>query len=619
MSRAHTDRPIAQPSCAHLHAALALVVVCALACGTTRSSQTTLATQSHANDPTRLHTNQLGYLPALSKCATLQSDATSPVAWSLLDARGQTVLSGQTEVRGFDAASGEHVHSIDFTNARKPASSYRLRAAGQESHPFAIQKDVLHKLRWDALAFFYHQRSGIEITLPFAGEPRWTRPAGHLSDRSVGCADAACDYTLDVSGGWYDAGDHGKYVVNGGITVWTLLNLYERSEATRAAFADGTQNIPERDNGTSDLLDEVRWELEFLLRMQVPEGHALAGMVHHKIHDVAWTPLPTAPDEDHMPRFLRPPSTAATLNLAAVAAQAARIYRDIDPAFSARCLDAARRAYTAAADNPARYAPETDANGGGAYADTQLDDERYWAAAELSITTGEEAYRAQLTAAAIEASFFADGAGDKPPTALGWKDVAGAGTISLALAAPDALSELRQQARDVIRRAADALVTLQARQGYGMPYAGEDDGAYPWGSNALVLNNALVLAVAFQLGGDSAHLDAVVAAMDYILGDNPLDQSYVTGHGARPLHNPHHRFFAHELDPERPSAPPGFVSGGPNSGLQDPVAQAELSGCAPARCFVDDIQSYATNEVAINWNAPLAWLATFLDEQGAAP
>ena len=138
-------------------------------------------------------------------------------------------------------------------------------------------------------------------------------------------ADLACGYTLDVRGGWYDAGDHGKYVVNGGIAAWQLLNSYERAEqrsVTPTAFGDGTLAIPEKANGVPDLLDEARWEVEFLLKMQAPDG-----MAHHKIHDENWTGLPTRPELDDQPRRLSATSTAATLNLAAVAAQAARLWR----------------------------------------------------------------------------------------------------------------------------------------------------------------------------------------------------------------------------------------------------------------------------------------------------
>src|SRR5690606_25376540 len=155
------------------------------------------------------------------------------------------------------------------------------------------------------------------------------RPAGHVGvepnqgDISVPRQPGVCDYFLNVSGGWYDAGDHGKYVVNGGSSAHPLMSLYERG---KAAFAGGPLHITETGNGVPDVLDEARWEQEFLLSMQVPDGKPLAGMAHHKIHDREWTGLPLLPHLDPQPRELHPPSTAATLNLAATAAQAARVF-----------------------------------------------------------------------------------------------------------------------------------------------------------------------------------------------------------------------------------------------------------------------------------------------------
>ena len=265
-------------------------------------------------------------------------------------------------------------------------------------------------MKYDALAFFYLQRSGVPIEMPYAGSAAYVRPPGHPGDKSVACApEAPCSYRLDVSGGWYDAGDHGKYVVDSGFAVWMLQNQYEtlsRFGATARDFADGTMNIPERKNERPDLLDEARFNLEFMLRMQVPAGQPLAGMAHLKVHDNRWTPIPTMPDQDTTPRYLRPPTTAATLNLAAAAAQAARIWRPLDPAFAARCLTAAETAFAAALANP-RLMSEKDTPGGGTYADGGLDDERYWAAAELYITTGKPAYKAE-----IDRSRFASSASD---------------------------------------------------------------------------------------------------------------------------------------------------------------------------------------------------------------
>ena len=101
-----------------------------------------------------------------------------------------------------------------------------------------------------------------------------------------------------------------------------------------------------------DILDEARFDLESLMKMQVPAGKPMAGMAHHKIHGEKWTAIPTAPDKDDIKRFLRPVSTAATLNLAAAAAQAARLWKTLDPAFAAQLPDRRRDGLRGGAEEP---------------------------------------------------------------------------------------------------------------------------------------------------------------------------------------------------------------------------------------------------------------------------
>jgi endoglucanase len=568
--------------------------------------------------------NQVGYFPRLPKLATVKSAAAEPLEWRLRSASGSVVAKGRTTVVGLDAAAGEKVHVADFSSVRTPGRGYVLAVGADESHPFAIAGDLYARLQYDALAYFFQNRSGVPIEMPYAGEERWARPAGHVGDRGVGCAPAraggppACAYELDASGGWYDAGDHGKYVVNGGIAAWTLMNEWESAEARGAAraFADGKLNIPEHHNGAPDLLDEARFELEFLLKMQVPDGQPLAGMAHHKIHDKEWTALGLAPNEDRQARFLYPPSTAATLNLAATAAQGARLWRKLDPKFAARCLAAAEKAWAAAAAHPTEYAAPGGV-GGGPYDDRDVSDERYWAAAELFVTTNgtkREEYGKAMRASSHFGEVPTTLGGDGAPTSMSWDHVQALGTISLALS--DALPAAdRAAARAAVRAAADRYAALMRGQGYRVPFAPGTKG-FPWGSSSFVLNNAVILGLAFDFSGDERYLDAAAEAMSYLLGRNPLDQSYVTGYGARPLEHPHHRFWAHQANAKFPSPPPGVVSGGPNSGLQDPYAQAAgLAGCAPEACFVDNIEAWSVNEIAINWNAPLAWVAAFLSER----
>jgi endoglucanase len=577
-----------------------------------------VTTEASASAP-KLLVNQVGYLPKRAKLGTLVNESSEPVAFQLLDAQGKVVSEGTSTPFGADKASGKTVHTLDFSSFSAEGEGYVLTAAGEKSHPFAIGAGLYKSLKYDALAYFYHNRSGIDITMPYAGHERWTRRSGP-DDKQVGCAPGAgCNHTLDVSGGWYDAGDHGKYVVNGGISVWTLFNQYERLAQvgkSKPDFDDGKLSIPEQKNGVPDLLDEARWELDFLLRMQIKDG-AQAGLVHHKMHDAAWTALPLRPDQDKQKRQLYAASTAATLNLAATAAQGARIFKSLDAAYAQRCLAAAERAYAAALKHPDLFA-KVGGVGGGPYDDNHLSDEFYWAAAELWITTGNASYRDAVTKSAYYRKVPTDGEGGSGGMAsFTWQNTESLGTLSLALAAGAQGASEQSAARDAVKQAADVYLQARAAQGFHVPLAPDRDDKLAWGSNGSVLNNMMVLALAYDFSSDPRYADAVVGGMDYLLGDNPLDQSYVTGYGARPLLHPHHRFWANQVDASFPPPPPGAVSGGPNSSLQDPYAQGYgLKGCAPQTCFVDHIESFSTNEITINWNAPLAWTAAFLDELG---
>jgi endoglucanase len=202
-------------------------------------------------------------------------------------------------------------------------------------------------------------------------------------------------------------------------------------------------------------------------------------------------------------------------------------------------------------------------------------------------------------------------------SSMSWQSTQALGSISLAITQNGLSAADVAAIRKNLLATADAFLQVTQAQGHRVPFKAGPKGQYPWGSNSFVLNNALVLALAHDFTKDAKYLNGVVLAMDYLLGRNPLDQSYVTGHGERPLQHPHHRFWANQVNPTLPKPPPGAVSGGPNSGLEDPyVKAAGLAGCAPQKCWIDHIEAWSANEITINWNAPLAWVLAFLDERG---
>ncbi|SDS29158.1 glycoside hydrolase family 9 protein [Actinoplanes derwentensis] len=550
----------------------------------------------------RVRVNQVAYLPDGPKGATVVTSYTSALPWILNDKTGRKLASGRTVPRGTDPSSGQNVHTIDFSGVHRAATGLTITADGETSRPFDIGRQAYQKLRSDALKLYYTQRSGIAIRDDL--RPGYARPAGHVGvapnqgDTAVPCQPGVCDYTLDVRGGWYDAGDHGKYVVNGGISVWELLAEYEHNRGSRKL----NLSIPESGNRVPDILDEARWELEFLLSMQAP-----GGLVHHKIHDRAWTGLPLLPHLDPQPRELHPVSTAATLNLAATAAQAARLFKPYDAAFARRALAAARTAYDAARANPALYAPESDGVGGGAYNDAKVTDDFYWAAAELYLTTGERKYASDVLASPEHS---ADVFG---PVAFDWASTAAAAKIDLALV-PNRLPGLSTVKSQLVT-GADKYLAIQREHPYGVAYAPANN-SWDWGSSSIVANNLVVIAAAHRLTGRAKYRNGLITGLDWLFGRNALNISYVTGYGEVAAQNQHSRWYAAQLDPSLPHPPPGTLAGGPNSSIQDPVAQSLLQGCVGQFCYIDDIQSWSTNELTINWNAALAHLIGYAAELG---
>ncbi|MBN1430051.1 MAG: glycoside hydrolase family 9 protein [Anaerolineae bacterium] len=642
----------------------------------------------------KVRVNQTGYLATGAKKASVISASTDTLTWQLVDSNGTVVDTNSTIPFGIDASSGDSLHIIDFSSYTGEGAGYMLVVDGEASHPFDISNSLYRQMKTDAMAYFYHNRSGTAIEEQYVGAA-YARGAGHAEqageglsrDGAVPCftgtaldnstwADCVMtvgkdgvqtnnppmftsDYRVNGLLGWYDAGDHGKYVVNGGISVWTLLNLYEQNPF---AFPDQSMSIPYAGNGVPDILDEARWELEFMLNMQVPPegsgytvpvgGVSASGLVHHMLHDIAWTDLPNRADEvfgtvNPTPsRAVYPPSTAATLNLAAVGAQCARIWENIDPEFSKRCSDAAQRAWDAAVVHPNIYAVEKGFNGGGPYPDYNVQDECYWAAAELFITTGNSDYAACLNDPS-NASYYLSvptTLGDEGSGPMTWGDTAALGTISLATVPNVLATDDVNTARANIIAAADAFIANEASEGYGTPYKSgtqtdfncDDDPEdpddclipipmYAWGSNSFVLNEMIIMGLAHDLTGEAKYFNGLLGGLDYLLGRNAMDKSYVSGYGENPLQNPHHRHWAYQAwprdDMRYPPPPAGAISGGPNSQLialadnKATNAMGLFDRCwgTPQKCYVDDVDAFAVNEITINWNAPFVWALAYID------
>ena len=580
-------------------------------------------------------TNQVGYFPKMAKKATLLSTSDKPVKFEVKDSSGKSVYSGKSEVFGFDKDSGDSVHILDFSDVKDEGTFTLETADGAVSREFSIGiREQYSALLYDSLNYFYQNRSGIPIEAQYitSGDAQsLARAAGHTSD--VATVEQTWGYTAssgsqDVTGGWYDAGDHGKYVVNGGISLWLMQNEYERAlkRGTEDAYADGMMNLPENTNGYPDLLDEARYEMEWMLKMIVRDGDC-KDMVYHKVHDIKWTALATAPADDDKERILKPPTTAATLNLAACGAQSYRLWKDLDPTFAEQCLTAAKNAFEAAKAHPAMFAPLDESIGGGAYGDDDVTDESYWAACELFAATGDEYYMKAIQTNQHSKSIptsLSGGEAVGAPGSFDWGHTAALGSLTLLLHTDMLSEEDAAQLEKNLYASANYFLELEKKQGYGLPYGqsgisyADSDTGYIWGSNSVVADNAIILAYAYDMNGEPDYLNGVVSAMDYLLGRNAMDYSYVTGYGTHSAQYPHHRWWSNLLSDAFPKAPCGVLVGGPNSGMEDPWVRGsgwKKGQIPPQKCYLDHIEAWCVNECTINWNTPLAWLTSYLCEQ----
>jgi endoglucanase len=377
------------------------------------------------------------------------------------------------------------------------------------------------------------------------------------------------------------------------------------------------------------------------------------------MHDHKWTGLATTPveyaEEWGTTRIVKPPTYAATFNMIACAAQAARLWKGIDDSFADKCLKNAEASWKAVMakeskwaiqkgnwETDPQFAPLDQAIGGGGYGDTYVEDDAYWAACELFSTTGKDDYYSFLSkyknkndgdghdkAFDITCS-LGGGENNGSFSSFNWGCTSGLGTLSLYLN-PSKLSSAEQSAvKSSITAAGDAYLTQMAKEGMGIPYkeatfedainigAGVKVTGYEWGSNSFVINNAMVLAYAYDASKSSKYLNGAAEALDYIFGRNGLGFSFVTGYGTYHSENPHHRYWSYELDHSFPMAPSGVMSGGCGAGLQDPYVGGlgyQRGKVASQKCFVDSIEAWSVNEVTINWNAPFAWAMSFFDDE----
>ena len=332
-----------------------------------------------------------------------------------------------------------------------------------------------------------------------------------------------------------------------------------------------------------------------MLTMQDPHD----GGVYHKLTNAAFDGM-VMPGVTTLPRYAVQKSTAASLDFAAVLAQSARILKNFStqlPGLSDSCLQAATKAWQWAEQHPnilydqdamnKSFDPDVST---GAYGDGSMADEKLWAAAELWITTGQQTF-----ANAIQKSQLRTGL-------MSWNNVGTMGLLSISRHSKKLSAGIDLKGIDTYLLAfADSLVNNIGTNAFGVVMGGSPKD-FEWGSNAVAANQGMICIHAYLLTKNKKYLNAALSNADYILGRNATGYCFVTGAGTKSAMRPHHRPSVADgiLEPV-----PGLLAGGPNPGKQD---KCNYSFSEPETTYVDDDCSYASNEIAINWNAPLVYL-----------
>lgn len=521
-----------------------------------------------------INVNQIGYLPKEEKKAVVRSADGSEVSGSfdVVDQTGKTVYTGELQDAKENKASGEQTAIADFTEVTE-AGTYKIVTENYgESFSFEIGDDIYDAVSDSTLRMFYLQRCGTEVQ-----DDTFGHAACHTGG-AIAYGSTASSFT-EVLGGWHDAGDYGRYVVAGAKAAADLMLAYE---AYGDQFGDDT-GIPESGNGTPDILDEVKYELDWMLQMQDTES----GGVYHKITGENF-PDAVMPEEETAQMYLAPISTTATADFAATMAMASRVFKD----------DAAAQVYLDAAKKAWAYLEVTPGDGvgfknpdsimTGEYDDTNDTDERYWALAELYKTTGDETYLNAMK----------EYSADKIGTGLGWQNVGLYGMYAYLTSGSS--DDYYDSVKVQFDQAVDAAYAYAQADAYGVALGSSD---YTWGSNMNVANNGMLFLMANRLEANPDYVKAANAQVDYLMGTNTNSYCFITGFGTLSPVSPHHR-------PSQSvgQTMSGMLIGGPDANLEDPYAKATLADKAPAACYVDNVQSYSCNEVTIYWNSPLVYL-----------
>ena len=564
---------------------------------------------SCSNGADSIKVNQVGFYPQQEKTLTLESGNSSETVSIYRAETGERAWEGKALYSAVSPWSGKVRKVFDFSEITEPGK-YMIKA-GRETKEIVISEKALSALADCALTGFYHQRTGMDLD-PAVAE-QWARKAGHPDTlvyihASAASASRPEGTVISSPKGWYDAGDYNKYIVNSGYSLGLMAE----------AFLMFPKN-----NESADIykpvFEELLYNEEWMWTMQDPAD----GGVYHKLTTPNFEGFVT-PAECNQKRYVVQKSVTAALDFAASLYSMARLNRmacigdDINASFYLDRINKAEAAYAWAKANPDALYNQLKINETcnpdittGEYGDTNAEDEFFWAASSLYLATKKAEYLEDVKQHFPESFKL-----------MSWGHVAPLGVFNWLQYEKQILADkghntgaIKHQEQKIIDRCKAMLLeyceaAVKDAEGSCFNNAfGNRTEEFGWGCCSSFCDQSICFLYAYDITGDKKYLDNAFRNMNYILGQNATGYCYVTGFGLKSPMFPHSR-LCHSDGVDAPI--PGLLVGGPNPMQNDIAEVVKYDSDYPDESYMDIMPSYASNEIAINWNASLVAAASWL-------
>lgn len=532
--------------------------------------------------------NQNGFLSDAEKYALVtgfqeELEASEGTAFEVRSAADDSVVYEGTLslVTDFEAVdSGEKILKADFSSLAQDGEYYVwVSGISYNSPKFKIGGDIYESLLYDATRYFYYQRQGIELVEPYA--EGFAREDKTPMDNAVRSSDSSVSKTFELSKGWHDAGDYGKYV-NAGATA--ISDLFWTYEMFPEQIKNIELNIPESADSVPDILDEARWEVEWMLKMQ----DETSGGFYPRVQ--------SDDDNNVKMRILKDANgctTDDTACAAAVLAHAYLIYKDIDSAFAQECLESAKAAWKFLEANPANIVSPS-----GPYNVTDDRGDRLWAAASLYRATADETYNTYFLS---NYETFGSSFTSSTSYAHTWGNMWL--TAYLCYMKADNVDE---EASKWIKSQFENWLTVITTRYESNPWKNTVvPGNYFWGINMQVMNvpmDAIIVSDILGSSDNSKVRNMALGSLNWLLGANPMSVSYVSGYGENAIKGVFSNIYNNDGKADIPN---GYMPGGPNT-----YEGAALSRFA-AKCYTTSTGDWVANEHTVYWNSALVFMAAY--------